>query len=92
MIPNNQEFTVTKVHPQEWQELLLVLTERYTYFVLADQRHNVTDEEREHVKYWYDYVDNGMTHSVIWTVSFSFVVDSVLQWRIRICDEGFLQK
>ena len=34
-----------------------------TFLICLDKRHNVTDEEREQVKYWYDYTDRGKSHT-----------------------------
>jgi len=33
-------------------------------FQHGDYKHNVTDEEREHVKYWHDYVIEGMSQHI----------------------------
>ena len=34
-----------------------------TFLICLDKRHNVTDEEREQVKYWHDYIDRGKSHT-----------------------------
>ena len=43
------------------KKLEVFLLRCYIFFLLfvTDKRHNITDEEREHVKYWYDYLDKG---------------------------------
>ena len=43
------------------KKLEVFLLHCYIFFLLfvTDKRHNITDEEREHVKYWYDYLDKG---------------------------------